>query len=81
MSRHEADLIAVLIFTYDSTPFADPFWWNRILWDESRLRVPHTRLLVAEQAHFYSALSGGRIDFDPFNTDVCREPSEFSNPH
>lgn len=30
MSRQEADLIAVLIY-YDSTPFADPFWWNRIL--------------------------------------------------
>ena len=31
MSRQEGDLIAVLIFTYDSTLFADPFWWNRSL--------------------------------------------------
>ena len=80
MSRQEADLIAVLIFTNDSTPFADPFWWNRVL-GRIPLRVPHSSLLVAEQSHFYSALVGGRIDFDPLNTDVCREPSEFFNQH
>jgi len=80
MSRREADLIAVLIFT-TIPPLVLIRSGGTAFWDKSRLRVPHSSPLVAERPHFHSALLGGRIDFDPLNTDVCRKPSEFFNPH
>ena len=48
MSRQEADLIAVLIFTYDSTPLLIHSGGTAVR-DESLGRVPHLNLLVAEQ--------------------------------
>lgn len=48
MSRQEADLIAVLIFTYDSTRLLIHSGGTAV-WDESLGRVPHSNLFVAEQ--------------------------------
>lgn len=48
MSRQEADLIAVLIFTYDSTRLLI-LSGGTAVWDESLGRVPHYHLFVAEQ--------------------------------
>ena len=48
MSRQEADLIAVLIFTYDSTRLLIHSGGTAVR-DESLGRVPHSNLFVAEQ--------------------------------
>jgi hypothetical protein len=48
MSRQEADLIAVLIFTYDSTRLLIHSGGTAVR-DKSLGRVPHENLLVAEQ--------------------------------
>lgn len=48
MSRQEADLIAVLIFTYDSTPLLIHSGGTAVR-DGSLGRVPHLKLFVAKQ--------------------------------
>jgi hypothetical protein len=80
MSRQEADVIAVLIITCDSTRLLIHSGETAVR-DESLGRVPHVNLFVAEQNSDTSALLGGRIDFYPFDTDDCRKPSDTFNPH